>query len=363
MDFRPNEHQAMLRESAQRFLRDEYGFDRRRGHLRESADGMWRKIADLGWTGAALPEEAGGLGGSAVELSILMEEMGRALYVGPFLSSTVCAAILQAVGGRRAGGLLATVASGERRLALAHGEPGGRGFLDEASSTAREAAGAWLITGRKRLAYDVVSADLLVVTAAGPGGQMMFLVDPSAAGLVRRDYRTLDNGHASDLELDTAEAELLAGPAETARALDAGLYAAFIALGAEALGVADAALRHTQDYVAVRKQFGRALTDFQVIQHRIADMFVEIEQLRAALLDALSREAVVSDERRRAAMALKILAGQVAAEVAGQGLHLHGGMGMTDEMPISHYYRRARVIEAQFGNSDYFLGDYAKGLR
>ncbi|MGO4831954.1 acyl-CoA dehydrogenase family protein, partial [Rhizobiaceae sp. 2RAB30] len=282
MDIRPNEQQAMLRESAQRFLRDEYGFDRRRGHLGEGADRMWRKIADLGWTGAALPEEAGGLGGSAVELSILMEEMGRALYVGPFLSSTVCAAILQAVGGRRAGELLASVASGERRLALAHGEPGGRGFLDEASSTAREAAGAWRITGRKRLAYDVVSADLLVVTAAGPDGQLMFLVDPSAAGLVRRDYRTLDNGHASDLELDTVEAELLAGPDETARALDAALYAAFISLGAEALGVADAALRHTQDYVAVRKQFGRALTDFQVIQHRIADMFVEIEQLRAA---------------------------------------------------------------------------------
>lgn len=368
MDIRPSEQQILLRESAVRFLREEYSFERRRAliaPLQPADPGLWSKLSELGWPGAWLSAERGGLGGTIIELSVLMEELGRALYVGPFLSTVATgAAILQSIGGRDTQSLLLAVATGETRLAFAHGEPGGRGFFDRPEATATRVLGGsrYRLNGRKRLVHDAQFADRLIVSAIGPGGVSLFLADTAATKLGRRDYRTIDNGYASDFELDGVEAEPLGEPADTAKALDEAFYAAMVSLGAEAIGVADMALRHTQDYVSVRKQFGKALTDFQVVQHRLADMFVEIEQLRAALLDALSLAAEGGAARRRSAVALKVLAGQVSMQVAGQGLHLHGGMGMTDEMPISHYYRRARVIEAQFGNTDYFLADYAQWL-
>lgn len=367
MDFQPSEQQVMLRESAARFLRDEYDFARRRKLISVPSDtagpGLWNKLAEQGWPAACLPEERGGLGGSHVELSILMQEMGRALYVGPYLSTVaIGAAILQSLGGPRADELAGGIAEGELRLALAHGEPGGRGFLDNPACRAVMQDDGFAITGRKRLVHDASTAHIFVVSAEGPDGLSLFLVEPSAANLARRDYRTLDNAHASDLEFDGTRAELLAGPDKAGLALDAALYSICIALGAEAIGIAEAALHHTRDYVTGRRQFGQSLIDFQVVQHRIADMFVEIEQVKALLLYALSCAEGDTTELRRAAIGLKILGGQVSKLVAGQGLHLHGGMGMTDEMPISHYYRRACVLESQFGNSDYFEREYARGL-
>lgn len=368
MDIRPSEQQVLLRASAVRFLREEYSFERRRALIQpqQPADpGLWSKLSELGWPGAWLPAEQGGLGGTIVELSVLMEELGRTLYVGPFLSTVaIGAAILQSIDSKDARTLLHAVATGETRLALAHAEPEGRGFFDRPEATAVRApdGSRYRLNGRKRLVHDAQFADRLIVSAIGPGGLSLFLVDTTATELGRRDYRAIDNGYASDFELGGVEADLLIESGEAAKALDEGFYAAMVALGAEAVGVADMALRHTLDYVSVRKQFGKALTDFQVVQHRLADMFVEIERLRAALLDALSCSAASAAERRRSAVALKVLAGQVSTQVAGQGLHLHGGMGMTNEMPISHYYRRARVIEAQFGNTDYFLADYAQRL-
>lgn len=360
MNLRPNEQQVMLRESARRFLREEYAFEKRRAYLRDGAADLWGRMAALGWPGAALPEEAGGLGGSVVELAILMEEMGRALYVGPFLSNAICAAMLRCAASGRARELLERIATHEAKVALAHLEPGARGFFDPPTVLATGGPAAFRITGRKHLAHDFAEAEAVLVSAVTSSGQALFVLDPNESGFARRDYQTIDNGSASDLDFDGAAVTLIAEGEQTKRALDEGFYWLAIALGAEAAGVAEGALRHTMDYVAGRKQFGRALADFQVVQHRIADMFVEVEQLRSSILNALSTEQADRTERRRAALGLKILAGSVATKVAGDGLHLHGGMGMTDEMPISHFYRRARVIETQYGNSDYFLAAYAR---
>lgn len=362
MDLRPNEQQAMLRESARRFLREEYAFEKRRAYLRDGAGDLWARIAALGWPGAVLPEDAGGLGGSVVELAILMEEMGRALYVGPFLSTAVCAAMLRSVAGGRARELLERIATCEAKVAFAHLEPAARGFFDTPTVLATGGPASFRITGRKHLVHDFAEAEAVLVSAVTSSSQALFVLDPDASGFARRDYKTIDNGSATDLEFDGAAVELIAEGEQTQRALDEGFYWLAIALGAEAAGVAEGALDHTMDYVAVRKQFGRALTDFQVVQHRIADMFVEVEQLKSSILNAMSTQHADRTERRRAALGLKILAGSVAAKVAGDGLHLHGGMGMTDEMPISHFYRRARVIETQYGNSDYFLAAYARLL-
>lgn len=362
MDLRLNEQQAMLRDSAHRFLRDRYDFEARRADLAGPAPGKWAEIGALGWAGASLPEENGGLGGSAVEHAVLMEEMGRALYVGPFLSTATVAAMLRLLPGADAAGLLERIAAGEACAALAHGEPGGRGFFDAPRTAAIGEVGGFSLRGSKRLVHDLAAADIVVVSAALPSGTALFLLDPEGPALTRRDYVNIDNSRASDLVLDGTKATLLAEGETAARMLDEAFYWAAVGLGAEAVGLADEALAKTSEYIGVRKQFGRALAEFQVIQHRTSDMFVEIEQLRSLVLHALSMQHAPADERRRAALGLKIMAGQVAAKVAGDGLHLHGGMGMTDEMPISHFYRRARVLESQFGNSDYALGHYARGL-
>ena len=362
MDLRLNEQQAMLRDSAGRFLRDKYDFDTRRADLGADEPGKWAELGKLGWPGAALPEEAGGLGGSVVELAVLMEELGRALYVGPFLSTAVAAAMLRALPGTQATALMARIAAGEARAALAHGEPGGRGFLDPPCTVATRDGADFVLKGRKRLAYDFSVAEIVLVSAQLDQRTAILLMDPRSANLSRRDYANIDNSRASDLEFDGARAVLLAEGEVAERMLDEAFYWAAVGLGAEAVGIADGALRHTTDYVGMRKQFGRALVDFQVVQHRIADMFVELEQLRSLILQAMSTQDAPRDQRRRAALGLKILAGQVAVKLAGDGLHLHGGMGMTDEMPISHYYRRARVLESQYGNSDYLLAHHARML-
>ncbi len=362
MDLRLNEQQVMLRESAHRFLRDEYDFAARRTDLAGQAPGKWSEIGQLGWPGAALSEQADGLGGSAVEHAVLMEEMGRALYVGPFLSTSIVAAMLGVLPGEAALGMLRCIAAGEARATLAHGEPGGRGFFDAPRTVARRETDGFTLRGRKRLVHDLAVADIVLVSAISPAGTAILLADAKSAGVSRRDYANIDNSRASDLEFDGAPAVLLAEGDLAARMLDEAFYWAAVGLGAEAVGIADGALKQTMDYVAVRKQFGRALSDFQVVQHRISDMFVELEQLRSLVLYALSVQDAAAGERRRAALGLKILAGQVAARIAGDGLHLHGGMGMTDEMPISHYYRRTRVLESQFGNSDYLLGHHARML-
>jgi alkylation response protein AidB-like acyl-CoA dehydrogenase len=359
-----NEQQSMLREGAERFMRNEYTFEIRRAALKGGDNKLSKSIGDLGWAAAALPSDCGGLGGSAVDLAILMEEMGRALYVGPFFSTSVCSAILQRAGGERAQSLLESAAAGQATFALAHTEPGSRGFWSTAKAQAvRSPDGKrWQLSGKKHLAYDAQFADLLIVSAEADGVQSLFLIDPSADGLKRRDFRTLDNGYASDLEFNQVDAEFLAGPEETVAALDAGFYALAVGLGAEAVGIAEACLKQAQDYVAVRKQFGKALTEFQVVQHRLADMFIDVEHLKASLLKALSCQEADRTTRRRAALAVKIIGGQLALKVAGDALHLHGGMGMSDEMPVSHFYRRARVIESQYGNSDYLLAESAKYL-
>lgn len=363
MDLRLNEQQVMLRDSARRFLQDEYSFEARRSDLRQRAPGRWTEIAQLGWPSASLPEDFGGLGGSIVEHAILMEELGRALYVGPFLSTAICAAMLKLSKSTKTGELLSRIATGEFKGALAHGEPGARGYFDHPATIGVVGMrGAYTLTGRKRLVHDLSSADVVLVSARTDKGAALFLLEREAANAARHDYISIDNGRASDLELDGAAAELVAEGPDAERMLEEGFYWLAVGLGAEAVGLADGALSHTMEYVAVRKQFGRALADFQVIQHRLSDMFVELEQLRSLLLHAMSTHDGGTVERRRAAIGLKILAGQVAAKIAGDGLHLHGGMGMTDEMPISHFYRRSRVLEAQYGNSDYFLAQHARAL-
>ncbi|WP_378941169.1 acyl-CoA dehydrogenase family protein [Mesorhizobium sp. ANAO-SY3R2] len=365
MDLRLDEQQRLLRDSAERFLRDEYAFDRRRALIAETAPGdpgMWSKLSELGWLGVWLPEEEGGLGGSEIELSVVAEQMGRALYVGPFLPANLCAAALREAGTEHGSALLGSIADGSVRAALAHAEPGSRGILDAVSTVASPSPAGTLLTGRKRLVHSAQFADRLLVSALLDGELAFFSVDPQQAGVAIHPLRTIDNDWAADVDLNGAVGELVVEPASAKAAKANVVFIALLAIGSEALGLCEAAFEQTQEYLRTRQQFGRALVEFQALQHRLADIFVEIEQLRASLLGALSVVSAAPAARAQAAYGLKVQAGAVACSVAGQCLHLHGGMGMTDEMPVSHYYRRARVLEAQFGNSDYFLAAYGQGM-
>ncbi|WP_074118091.1 acyl-CoA dehydrogenase family protein [Bradyrhizobium sp. AS23.2] len=359
MDLHLNEEQKLLKESAARFLRDQYAFDRRKLLIADDApSGVWSKLVDLGWLGAWLPEEAGGLGGSAVEFAILMEEAGRHLYVGPYLSASIASALLRNADSRGARERLAASAEGERHLTVAHLEPGSRGMMDSPTVRGIAVGSSYRLTGRKRLVYSGCFADETIVSAVTPDGPSFFAVPMGGTGVATRHYRTVDNDWVSDVEFDLAEAELLVGAPGYASALDDAIYVALLGVGAEAIGLCEAVLTQTKDYLADRKQFGRSLIEFQALQHRISDLFVETETLRWSLLDALSQSSSARTLRARSIFGLKIQAGSIATMVAGQCLHLHGGMGMTDEMPVSHYYRRARMIEAQFGNTDYFTAAY-----
>lgn len=370
MDLRLDEQQTMLRDSAARFLRDEHGFERRQALIRQAEPedpGLYSQLAELGWPGAWLSEEDGGLGGSVIELSILAEEMGRALYLGPFLPAALCAAALR--GGALRGAmndaatsLLAGITDGSSRAAFAHMEPGARGLLDRPRTLATRTATGLNVSGVKRLVHQAQFADQLVVSALLDGQVVLVRVAAGSAGLDITPQRTIDNDWAADVEMHDVAAELLVDGDAAGAALGQVTYVAMVALGAEALGLCEAAFEQTHEFLKTRRQFGRNLIEFQALQHRLSDMFVEIEQLRASLLNALAAEHGDGAEQSQAAYGLKIQLGTVASSVAGQCLHLHGGMGMTDEMPVSHYYRRARVMQAQFGNNDYYLNEYARNL-
>jgi len=353
------EEQAMLRDGARRLLAAEYGFAQRRAMLADpqAAASLWRRFADMGWLSIGFAEALGGLGGTAADTAVLMEEFGRALVVSPYVSCVVLAGRVLAASGAAGQDTLTQIMAGDAQAALAHDEPGRRLQAD-----AERSADGYRLRGRKLLVLGAPAAGVLVVSARLAGaGVALFLVRPDAPGLTMRRYRTVDGFTAADLALEgVPAAPLILDHAAAEAALAAAQDAAIVAVGAEALGICQAVIAMTRDYAQTRKQFGRAIGDFQVVQHRLADMFVETERLRGALYYALSTaEDGAAAERSQAASALKVQIGAAAQFVAAQGIQLHGGMGVTDEMAVGHYFKRITVLESLFGNSAFHLERYA----
>lgn len=349
MDFTLTSEQEALRDSVRRFTEREYDFDKRKSVLR-SPSGLdpqhWATFAELGWLGAGLSEEAGGFGGGAVENALIAEELGRALVTEPFVAHVVATHLLSDV---RAD-LVAEMVMGERRIVPALQEPDGRGDVKVVSTVV---AGGRL-SGTKSLVEGGAVADLLIVSA----DTGLYLVDPAGPGVARHDYRTLDNRRVSDFTFDGAPAELVVEDAgeRIDNAVDQGL----VTLCGEALGAMDAALWMTRDYLRTRKQFGVAIGSFQALQHRMADMLIEVELTRSALFLAIgAADSMTGDARTLAVSAAKAQVATAAALVGGQAIQLHGGIGVTEELIISHYYRRLYVIARQFGDGDLHVGRFA----
>lgn len=370
MDFGFSDEQDLLRTSLQSYLRARYPFEQRNTTSRSEpgwSPDIWHAFAqELGILGATLPEAAGGLGGNAVDTMVIMEELGAALVLEPYLETAVIAAGLLAGAGREAE--LAAIAQGWARYAYAWAEPGSRyRYADVATRAVRQGDG-WVLDGEKSVVTAAPWATHLIVTARTAGqagdreGVSLFLVDPQAAGVTMRLYPTIDGRRAADIALAGVQlgAEALIGTAGDALPLIEQVGdAAIAAIGAEAVGVMRRMLQDTIAYTKERRQFGQPISNFQALQHRMVDMFMQIELATSAVyLAALSLDAAPA-ERARAASACKVTLGNACRFVGQNAVQLHGGMGMTDELAIGHYFKRLTVIDSEFGSGDYHLARFA----
>jgi alkylation response protein AidB-like acyl-CoA dehydrogenase len=372
MDFTLNNEQTMLRDSVRGYLDRSYGFEMRRKFLSDgSADSQrWHTFAEMGWLGAGLSEEAGGYGGGAEESAIILEEFGRALVTEPFLAVAVLTAqVLSRIDGEPARMLREGLVTGTTRPVLAHAEDEARGEVDFAATRAVPSAEGFRLSGRKALVAGAPSADTLLVSAreageaADPSGISLFAVAPDAPGLLLRPVRLADGSRAAEIVLNDVlvEADVRIGPAQGALpAIRHGYAHAIVGICADALGAMDRALWITRDYLLTRQQFGQPIGNFQALQHRMADMLIELELSRSAVYRALAHLDAPEAERDRAVSLAKIQIGKAAKFVGGQSIQLHGGIGVTEEYIIGHYFKRLTCIDNAFGNPQHHLSQIAR---
>ncbi len=373
MDFSFTEEQNLLRNSVQKFVQNDYGFEPRRAIIKSETGWKrdnWKKFAELGLLGAPFTEEQGGLGGGPIDTMIIMEEFGRGLVVEPYLGTVVLAGGFLRHGGSKAQQekLIPEIIEGKRVLAFAFAEPQGRYNLADLTVTAKKSGAGYTLNGHKAVVIGAPWADTLIVTARTAGGQRdekgvsVFVVDKKAKGVSCRDYPTVDGLRASEVTFENVAlgADALVGQADNGlplveRVVDEGIAA----LAAEAIGAMKVLNDATVEYCKTRKQFGVAIGKFQVLQHRMVDMFMNYEQSVSITYMVNLKLDENDTERKKAASAAKVQIGKAGRFIGQQAVQLHGGMGMTDELNIGHYFKRLTMIDTMFGNVDHHLKRYA----
>ena len=376
MDFSFTDEQQLLRESVDKLVEAEYPFEVRRELAASDAGyshGLWRKFAELGWLGLGIPEGAGGVGGGAVETAVVMEGLGAALAVEPYLATVVMGADLLKRGRGAQGDRLARLAAGELQLAFGFAERQSRYELaDVETRAAADADGnGYRVTGTKSVVFNAPAADVIAVsarTAGGPrdrAGITVFALDANAPGLGVRGYRTMDGLRAGEVDLDGVRAgadDVLGRPGEGIAVVEGAVNAGIVGACAEASGIMSRMHRNTTSYLKHREQFGTALSSFQSLQHRLVDMYMACELSRSMAYMAAVRLAdpkTGEAELGKAISAAKVQIGRAGRFVGENAIQLHGGMGMTDEMPISHYFKRLVLIDSQFGDAGHHLREMA----
>jgi alkylation response protein AidB-like acyl-CoA dehydrogenase len=371
MDFSFTEEQSMLRDTVASYLADHYSFDQRRAMLAKEphwSPAIWKAFAEeLGILGAPFSEELGGLGGGPVENMIVMQEMGRSLVVEPYLGTVVIGGgFLKHSGHPNAEALIGQIIAGEAIFAFAYAEPQGRYNLADLKTTAAKDGADYVLNGAKAVVIGAPYATHLIVTARTGGGQRdaegvsVFIVERGAAGVTTRDFPTVDGFRASEIVFENVKlgADALVGPEGHALPLvEKVVDEAIAATCAEACGVLAKLHEGTLEYTRQRKQFGQPISSFQVLQHRMVDMFIQVEQALSMTYMATIKLAD-EGERSKAAAAAKVQIGKACKFVGQNAIQLHGGMGMTDELAIGHYFKRATMIEAAFGSVDHHLARY-----
>ena len=372
MDFSTTDEQTMLRDTLSRWLAASYGFEARQKAVGGDAGwnpGTWQAFAEeLGILGAPFAEGHGGLGGGAIENMIVMEEIGRALVIEPYLPTVVIAGgALKATGGALADAVIPEIIAGKAIIAFAYAEPQGRYDLADLRTTAKKDGGGYVLSGHKSVVYSAPHATHLLVTARTGGGQRdkdgvsLFLIPADTKGVVRRDYPTVDGARASEIYFENASigADTLVGAEGGALPLiEQVVDEATAAVCAEACGTMRVLQAMTLDYTKQRKQFGRAIGEFQALQHRLVDMFMEVEQSVSITLMATLK--LDTPERATAVSAAKAKVGKGARFVGQNAVQLHGGIGISNELAVGHYFKRATMIEGQFGSVDHHLRRYER---
>ncbi len=370
MNFNYTPEQQQFKDALHRFIDKDYGFEQR-NKIVHSEQGVseqaWGTLVELGMTALPIPEEQGGFDGSAVDMLVVMQELGRGLVVEPYFATVLGAQFLKLAGGQEA--LLEQVASGGLKLAAALGEKQARHELYDIATTAKADGDGYLINGMKTVVIHGAQANKLIVSARSDGSQRdtrgisLFVVDADADGVTRRDYRTIDCQRAADITFANvrAPASALLGKAGAGwDVLDAAADYGAALLCAEAVGAMDALNGATLEYLKTRQQFGVPIGKFQALQHRMAEMFMQTEQARSmATLAAVKVSSADVNERRRTVSAAKARVGQALKYVGQQAVQLHGGMGVTNELPAAHHFKRLSMIEVTLGDTDHHLARFA----
>jgi pimeloyl-CoA dehydrogenase small subunit len=372
MDFDLTDEQRLLRESVDRLIQDRYGFEARRGYRAEPGGwsrAVWAQFAELGVLGLPFSEQDGGFGGSPVETAIVMETFGRALVVEPYLATVVmCGALLRhlASDAQRAR-LVSEIASGEHILAYAQVERQSRYSLNDVATRAERDGAGWRLSGAKSLVLHGDSADHLLVTARTAGeerdrhGIGLFLVSAQAQGVARRGYPTQDGMRAAEIDFTDAAAEPLGDPGDALPGLERAQDEVLAAVAAEAVGVMQVMHEMTIDYLKTRTQFGRPIGDNQSLQHRAVDMYVSLEQARSmSIFATMMASEIDATERQRAMHAAKVQIGRSGRHIGQEAVQLHGGIGVTMEYAVGHYFKRMTMIERGFGDTEMHLAALAR---
>jgi alkylation response protein AidB-like acyl-CoA dehydrogenase len=373
MDFSLSDEQVQLRDGLGRFLATRYDLDKSRTAVKTGPGWqpeIWKAFAEeLGILGAALPEDVGGIGGGPVEVMVIAEALGYALVVEPYVDTAVVGAgLLRRAGGAVALELLERVGAGTAIVTLAAAEAASGDRWEDVTTTARRDGSDWVLTGSKIMAVGAPLATHLLVTAAAPGGTSLFLVDRAAlgSGLDLHGYRTVDDRCAADLvlsELRLPSDALLGEEGRAWPSIETARDEGAAAVCAEAVGCMRKVLADTVEYCKQRKQFGQPIGSFQALSHRMVDMHMEVEQsIAASYLAVLNLEAEPRT-RARAVSAAKATVGRAARFVGQNAVQLHGGMGMTEELAIGHYFKRLTAIQFEFGSTDYHVTRYARLTR
>ena len=364
MDLSFTSEQEILQDSAVKFAAKGYGFDQYKKSLAAPGQcdpAIWKQIAEFGWLALAVPESAGGIGGSTLDVALVAEALGAGLVIEPMLAGAILPAMIIAAAGAAQAqeSTLSALASGDAQLAVAYAERAGRFDPAQCQTTAVKSTNGYTLTGEKHCAFNAPNASQLIVSARNGSAVDLFLVPRESKGVSLTGYATLGGGVAADVKLDGVQiaADARIGGLD---ALEAGLDRANAIACAQALGGMKALLERTSAYLKTRKQFGVPIGSFQALQHKLVDIFIEVEQSRSmVLLAAVRADSSDATERGRAVSAAKAYLAKASKFVAQQAVQMHGGIGVTEELDVGHYFRQLTAFGTRYGDRDFHLNRFA----
>ena len=372
MNFELSEEQKMIQQSVERFVQENYDLTNRVKISSEDpgySQEYWTAMAELGWLGLAFSEEEGGFGGNQIDTLVLMEQFGKGLVLEPFLANIVLGGGVIKRGGSPAikESVLPNLIEGNLQVTLAYAEEQSRFDIEDVATAAREDGSNFIINGKKSMVLNAESADKIVVVTRTSGSQVdedgisLFLVDATSKGIERENFPTVDGLRASEItftDVEVPSSNLIGEKDKGFSILQAVVNDAILALSAEAVGAMEVLYKDTVEYTQQREQFDHPLSDFQVLQHRMVDMFMEYEQCKSLLFRATMETVQDPSLSQRTIHALKHLIGKSGIFVGESAVQLHGGMGVTEELRIGHFFKRLLVIDSQFGNADFHLDKF-----